>query len=110
MSGQQSGLSKVEKFSGDDNEETISSGPAWLLDDVKLLKNLVLDGFTTNQIAIELGIKPQRVQDKRMQLGIKSVVKSGGRERKYLVCRQHFVSDGSHNRLCEPCRGLAFWP
>ena len=47
----------------------------------------------------------QRVQALKKHLGFADVPRPGTIMRACLSCHKPFPSEGSHNRICEPCKG-----
>ena len=95
---------KIKTKSGD------KCGETWTTQEERYLIQRVREGKSTSQIARELGVKPQRIQDKRRALGLGPKRNQEMKERNCLVCTEPFESEGIHNRLCEVCRHIAFWP
>lgn len=91
-------------------------GRAWTPEEVAELSSLRVSGKTAAECAQIMGLGYDRVKDKikntegpaHRRRGrtepFHCIIQTERKERKCLSCTRPFISDGIHNRMCDPCR------
>lgn len=84
---------------------------AWTDADDRLLCAMAVEGKTVSQIASRLGRTGGSVTARMHRKGVRlwslRTESNGAMTRPCLCCSTMFVSQGSHNRMCDRCRGLS---
>jgi len=76
----------------------------WRPDEDSLLRRMVADGASWSAIGRALDMDRRLCKGRHAALLEAPDPPRPTRERKCLCCGRPFLSEGAHNRLCDPCR------
>lgn len=87
---------------------TTAQDKAWTNADRDTLIRLYQAGFEDQRIAEMMGRSVIAIRVSRSRLKLSKVKTAAGQTRRpCMCCQQPFMSEGKHNRLCDPCKDVA---
>lgn len=102
---------RTGKIMEQNTNTSIARPNGWNADELRLVRDLWLAGATLSAIAARLGRTPEAVRSRVRRLCLAprrsrrgAVAAAAGQARTCLCCAGRFLSQGPHNRLCDPCR------